>query len=839
MSGGVTITQKEAEKFRKLGWNADRWAISSESHRALDVFAHLASNGTLTFDEVVGAVEDGKAEEFDPGYLARLGRIVAVRPTGDRLSDFALEALRIGAPQMDKLAATQPVRELFFQLLLWNDEIDAARAFLDQDAALQNLYFGYMSADLANPRIAPEGANYSEWLELYNAPFVSEGLAPLAPDPEADVLFDSLNAMPRPELLAVPEGQESDADAEQAARRRLLEDAPLVTVILTTFNPEPDELRTSVRSILRQTWPHLELLVVDDHSPEMPDGLLEEFEALDDRISVIRMPVNGGTYLARNAGIRAARGTYVTGQDTDDWSHPQRLERQLLAFHGHEGSAGVMVMANRTDDRLVRTAVGFAPQRRCEVSLMLRTEDARNMGGYVPMRKGADSEFRERLIRHLGTQVIELSAPLYMTRLSAGSLSRADFRHGWTAPARLSFSSAYRYWHETSSLLLSPLGDERGHHAPPFSAPSRISGRGRDEGTRLDVCFLGDWRSFGPLERAALDEIESLLDAHLLVGVLQLDSPFSDAVSARILLPRLQAWINQGRVLQIMPDEEMSARLVIVRDPAVIDYAREQPFGLQTDHLMFVATDPFVEREDVAPSYRRERTQAAAERLLGLRGQWIRPQGTSAELFRSAYPGSEAELVYPLVTYARPPRHRRRRPGAPVVIGRGARNDNAQWPSDPELLSSLYPPDDGHQVRVLGDARGGVRVLRLRRLPANWIDFRSVELSAERFWHGVDVAVQFDEEDPGLGPDRALLEALAARVPVVCGERHRAHLDGAAVYVRAEEAPAALASLAADPALQEELARRGAELLDNQYSPAEFRRFVTRVLAGIAEVEYR
>ena len=204
------------------------------------------------------------------------------------------------------------------------------------------------------------------------------------------------------------------------------------------------------------------------------------------------------------------------------------------------------------------------------------------------MRKGADSEFRERLIRHLGTQVIELSAPLYMTRLSAGSLSRADFRHGWTAPARLSFSSAYRYWHGTSSQLLPPLGDEKGHHAPPFSAPSRISGRGRDEGTRLDVCFLGDWRSFGPLERAALDEIESLLDAHLRVGVLQLDSPFSDAVSARILMPRLQAWINQGRVLQIMPDEEMSARLVIVRDPAVIDYAREQPFGLRTDHLSLI-----------------------------------------------------------------------------------------------------------------------------------------------------------------------------------------------------------------------------------------------------------
>lgn len=837
MRGDVLITQNEAERFRRLGWNADRWAISSESHRALDVFAHLASSGTLTFDGVVEAVENGSASDLVPDYLARLGRIVAVRPSDERLESFALEALRIGAPRMDKIAATQPARELLFELLVWNDEVDEARAFLAEDPALQQLYHGYMAADLANPRLDRSSTDYEAWLELYNAPFVAEGLAPLAPEPGAEVLFDSLNAMPRPELLAAPDDPETDSASDAEARRRLVEDAPLVTVILTTFNPDPDEIRTSVTSILRQTWPQLELLVIDDDSPEMPDGLLEELESLDERLRVLRMPVNGGTYLARNAGIRAARGVYVTGQDTDDWSHPQRLERQLLAFHGHAGSAGVMVMANRTDDRLVRTAVGFSPQRRCEVSLMLRTEDARSMGGYVPMRKGADSEFRERLIRHLGTQVIELSAPLYMTRLSAGSLSRADFRHGWTAPARLSFSSAYRYWHGTSARLLAPLDDETGTDSPPFTAPARISGRGRAEGTRLDVCFLGDWRSFGPLERAALDEIESLLDEQVTVGVLQMDSPFSDAVSARILLPRLQEWINRGQVLQVMPDEVIPVLLVVVRDPAVIDYGREQRLGMQAAHVMLVAADGFSESEDRAPSYRRERTEDAAERLLGHRGQWIRPQGTSVDLYLSSFPGETSEHEYPLVVVPRPPRPRRPRPGAPLVIGRGARNDNTQWPSDPELLSALYPPFEGHQVRVLGDARGGVRVLGLRRLPANWIDFRSIELSAERFWHGVDIAAHFDEEASGLGPERALLEALAAGVPVVCGERHQHHLAGAVVSVPAELGAETVVALAGDPDRREDLTRRGSELLDDQYSPAAFRQFVTRVLSDIAEVE--
>lgn len=470
---------------------------------------------------------------------------------------------------------------------------------------------------------------------------------------------------------------------------------------------------------------------------------------------------------------------------------------------------------------------------------MLRTEDARSMGGYVPMRKGADSEFRERLIKHLGKQVIELSAPLYMTRLSADSLSRADFRHGWTAPARLSFSSAYRYWHENSAHLLSPLGDEPTAEPLPFQAPARISGRGRDEGTRLDVCFLGDWRSFGPLERAALDEIQSLVDAGLKVGVLQLDSPFSDAVSARILLPRLQFWINRGQVLQVMPDEEIQTSVAIVRDPTVVDYAREKQFGLDAKLTLLVAAGVFGEEEGRASSYRRARTEEAAERLLGSRGRWIRPQGTDPDLFREAFPGADQGYEYPLVVLPRAPRRRRRRPGAPLVIGRGARNYDAQWPSDPELLRALYPPEDGHHVRVLGDARGGVRALGLRRLPANWIDFRSLELSAERFWHGVDLAVQFDDEEAGFGPERVLLEALAAEVPVVCGERHRQHLDGAVVAVTPEEGPAVVVALAGDTARREDLARRGTELLTNQYSPAAYRQFVTRVLADIAEVEQR
>lgn len=828
---GLAVNGAEAAYFKQLGWRADRWAISSESELALEVFSYLASDGIKSYAEVLEDVAASQLDGYDPLYLARLFRIVAVRPSLASHHGIALDALDYAVPKVPHVSASVPLRTLYFELLFSIGRFDDAARFLVTDPELPHLYHGYFEADLLNPFVRGEEHPRGPWLEKFNEAFRAHDLAPITVSGDKDLPFDALDTGD-----ALPDQRDKYASRDEApSQGSLAEDNPLVTIVLTTFNPQAAELRTSVNSILNQTWRNIELIVVDDHSTEISDEFFRELESQDGRLRVLRMPQNGGTYLARNAGIRAASGAIITGQDTDDWSHPQRIERQLAAFHGRDDLAGVIAMANRTDERLVRTAVGFAPQRRCEVSLMFRREDAMAMGGYLPMRKGADSEFRERLIRHTGREVKELPDPLYMTRLSHGSLSRADFRHGWTAPHRLAFSSAYRSWHGQEGNHLEPLHE--GHAQPsPFVAPQRISGIEAGSSV-LDVCFVADWRANGELERAAVDEIESLLELNLRIGVLQRDSPFSVAISPRALNPTIQGWVNEGVVRQVMPDEDLPVRLMVVRDPAVLDYARADQAALSVQRILLVAHGQPHDRTDEWRTYDPRRTEAAALRLFGTVGRWMLAGGGDTERFRSRFDAQAIDDDYPLVVSERYFSRRRRSSAQDLlVVGRGNGQFASDWPDEGALRGAYLEPH-GLDVRILGEALGGLQLIGERKLPSTWMTFRNLEHDPIHFWRSVHAVFQFDRRSRRPEYDRAIIEALAAGTPVLCSVRYGELFGDAVLAVDESEAVHSARGLYNDRTRLREMITRGIRFAQEKFSPAGYRSFITSQLAAIPNGE--
>lgn len=100
---------------------------------------------------------------------------------------------------------------------------------------------------------------------------------------------------------------------------------PVVTVIMAAYNAAPF-LGRAVESVKQQSFDRWELIIVDDLSTDDTFAVAQSYAGSDPRISVLRLPKNGGPGAARNAGIAAARGQWIAPLDADDRYSRDRLE---------------------------------------------------------------------------------------------------------------------------------------------------------------------------------------------------------------------------------------------------------------------------------------------------------------------------------------------------------------------------------------------------------------------------------------------------------------------------------------------------------------------------------
>ncbi len=104
--------------------------------------------------------------------------------------------------------------------------------------------------------------------------------------------------------------------------------SPLISIVLPAYKSAP-YIEQTVGSILKQTYPHWELLVVDDGSPDDTASIVAAMP--DPRIKLIRQ-ANAGISGARNTGIARAKGAFIAFMDHDDLWHPQKLAVQLACL---------------------------------------------------------------------------------------------------------------------------------------------------------------------------------------------------------------------------------------------------------------------------------------------------------------------------------------------------------------------------------------------------------------------------------------------------------------------------------------------------------------------------
>ena len=206
---------------------------------------------------------------------------------------------------------------------------------------------------------------------------------------------------------------------------------PRVSIVTAAFNAAAT-IDQTIASVLAQTEPDWELIVVDDGSTDDTFARAQAFAARDPRIRVIGK-VNGGISAARNSALREARGAWIYFLDSDDWLKPDGLQAMLagaadadvlIAAHERVTAEGAAAGVHHPPEIADPLAV-FA--RGCPivpVSVLVRAELVHRLGGFDEALQVSEDWDLWRRAARLGARFRRLDQIVAVYRLQQNSLSR-------------------------------------------------------------------------------------------------------------------------------------------------------------------------------------------------------------------------------------------------------------------------------------------------------------------------------------------------------------------------------------------------------------------------------
>ena len=172
---------------------------------------------------------------------------------------------------------------------------------------------------------------------------------------------------------------------------------------MTTYKRDP-LLDAAIASILNQTYKNIELIIVDDCSPDDNYSYLQQLAENDERIRVFQMNENGGTYVAKNFAMTQARGEFIGFMDSDDYSHAERIQFQVATLDDHPEVMAVTHDYFRIDESSDIEFRGIGALRMACISFLIRREVIDEIGFFDSLRVGADTEYIERIEAYYGKE---------------------------------------------------------------------------------------------------------------------------------------------------------------------------------------------------------------------------------------------------------------------------------------------------------------------------------------------------------------------------------------------------------------------------------------------------
>jgi glycosyltransferase involved in cell wall biosynthesis len=519
---------------------------------------------------------DGDAERAHQLYMWLRLRFGAKAISRMHRIDWVMLATRTGEALPQEIYLRLPSRTLADLLRWWAPR---KLASIQTQAMLEGLNTGFrrrrdwsvplalLRLDLQNPWRTKKSSAAAEeaWIASFGALLFPKNSAQLVLDSNSENSpFDRL---------------ETRTDSDKS----ITDSGELVTVVVSCYQPS-EMLVTAVRSVLRSTHQNLEILVIDDASPAPSSQILETVAALDPRVQVLRQQANGGTYRIRNRALDEARGEYITFHDSDDWMHPERIARQLSQLKKSKHPANVS-MSMRCSQELAlsessrRFRIGI-----CEPSILFnRKQVVRKIGYFDPVRKGADSEFRQRLQRAFAIQleVVNPFRVLTLQRGDNGGLTAGDLGYRWITEFRLAYRDSFQSWHRSKQRLYIENSEQRQFFAPrqmrfPNSAAS--APREFDLILAANFCDPINFESALAVIAKAKDEKKSVA-CWQIYGIYPLQQE-------RSLNRRFLELLNEGAVSTIYPADQIQAKeLRLIAPSAYLNSHRPLNFAWNIDSI--------------------------------------------------------------------------------------------------------------------------------------------------------------------------------------------------------------------------------------------------------------